>query len=234
MIVAKKIQQEQGTNHIPEGYSYRSGYFVSLAERYAIDGRLLGRRIKLYDNDICMSIVFPSVIVKDRIPYIGIPKLLETYGVDMEDWGKINNYQSLDRPETIHAWLSTVFVECHAKERDKLVKPAIVQKYAKKVVYALQIINPDVIRISSDEVINDICEVKESVSFNEDGRPQAETRITFFLTKALGTAVYISEVIDMNQKYDYYSVVEDDDEEENDNSSDTIVKVSDLMAFVCA
>ena len=56
-------------------------------------------------------------------------------------------------------------------------------------------------------------------------------RITFFLTKALGTAVYISEVIDMNQKYDYYSVVEDDDEEENDNSSDTIVKVSDLMAY---
>ena len=56
-------------------------------------------------------------------------------------------------------------------------------------------------------------------------------RITFFLTKALGTAVYISEVIDMNQKYEYYSVVEDDDEEENDNSSDTIVKVSDLMAY---
>ena len=177
MIVAKSITQEKGINHIPEGYSYRSGYFVSLAERYAIDGRLLGRRIKLYDNDTCMSIVFPSIIVKDRIPYLGIPKLLETYGVDMEDWGKINNYQSLDKPETIHAWLSTVFIECFAKERDKLVKPAIVQKYAKKVVYALQIINPDMIRVTSDEVINDICEVKNSVSFNEDGRPQAETRI---------------------------------------------------------
>lgn len=177
MIVAKRIVQKQGVNNIPEGYSCRSGYFVSLAERYAIDGRLLGRHIKLYHDDTCLSIVIPSVIVKERIPYLGIPKLLETYGADMEDWGKINNYQSIDKPETIHAWLSKVFVECFAKERDKLVKPAIVQKYAKKVVYALQIINPDVTRIPSDEVINDICEVKESVSFNEEGRPHVESRI---------------------------------------------------------
>lgn len=143
MIVSKRIAQDQGVNNIPEGYLYRSGYFVNLAERY---------------------------------------------GADMEDWGKINNYQSLDKPETIHAWLSKVFVECFAKERDKLLKPAMVQKYAKKMVYALQIIKPDVIRIPSEEVINDICEVKESVSFNEDGRPQVESRISCVMKQADGYA----------------------------------------------
>lgn len=72
---------------------------------------------------------------------------------------------------------------------------------------------------------------KDERRLSKEEEDQLLERITFFLTKALGTAVYISEVIDMNQKYDYYSVVEDDDEEENDNSSDTIVKVSDLMAY---
>ena len=72
---------------------------------------------------------------------------------------------------------------------------------------------------------------KDERRLSKEEEDQLLERITFFLTKALGTAVYISEVIDMNQKYDYYSVVEDDEEEENDNSSDTIVKVSDLMAY---
>jgi hypothetical protein len=72
---------------------------------------------------------------------------------------------------------------------------------------------------------------KDERRLSKEEEDQLLERITFFLTKALGTAVYISEVIDMNQKYDYYSVVEDDDEGENDNSSDTIVKVSDLMAY---
>lgn len=72
---------------------------------------------------------------------------------------------------------------------------------------------------------------KDERRLSKEEEDQLLERITFFLTKALGTAVYISEVIDMNQKYDYYSVVEDDEDEENDNSSDTIVKVTDLMAY---
>ena len=72
---------------------------------------------------------------------------------------------------------------------------------------------------------------KDERRLSKEEEDQLLERITFFLTKALGTAVYISEVIDMNQKYDYYSVVEDDEDEENNNSSDTIVKVTDLMAY---
>lgn len=69
---------------------------------------------------------------------------------------------------------------------------------------------------------------KDERRLKKEEEDQLLERITFFLTKELGTAVFISEVIDI-KKYDYYSVVEDD--EENDNSSDTIVKVTDLMAY---
>ena len=66
---------------------------------------------------------------------------------------------------------------------------------------------------------------------SKEEEDQQLERITFFLTKVLGCAVYISEVIDINSKYDYYSVVENVEDEENDDSSDTIVKVTDLMAY---
>ena len=66
---------------------------------------------------------------------------------------------------------------------------------------------------------------------SKEEEDQQLERITFFLTKVLGCAVYISEVIDINSKYDYYSVVENFEDEENDDSSDTIVKVTDLMAY---
>lgn len=72
---------------------------------------------------------------------------------------------------------------------------------------------------------------KDERRLKKEEEDQLLERITFFLTKELGTAVFISEVIDINKKYDYYSVVEDDEDEENDNSSDTIVKVIDLMAY---
>ena len=66
---------------------------------------------------------------------------------------------------------------------------------------------------------------------SKEEEDQQLERITFFLTKVLGCAVYISEVIDINSKYDYYSVVENVEDEENDDSFDTIVKVTDLMAY---
>ena len=72
---------------------------------------------------------------------------------------------------------------------------------------------------------------KDERRLKKEEEDQLLERITFFLTKELGTAVFISEVIDINKKYDYYSVVEDDEDEENDKSSDTIVKVIDLMAY---
>lgn len=173
-------------NNIPKEYCCKSAYFVDFAERYAVDGRLLGKRILFCYEDVLLSIVIPSVIEKAGFPDLGIPWLFETYGMDVNSWGKINNYHRLDKPETIHAWLSTIFVECFAKETDQLLKPATIQKLAKKVVYSLQIIKPESIRIPSDEVVNDLCEVKHSVSFTEDGRPQAEISIASMIDDGKG------------------------------------------------
>ena len=186
MIVAQKIPKRQGTDNSPEGYPFKRAYFVNLAERYAIDGRLLGKRIGFCYEDLRLSLDIPSVIKKNGCPELGIPWLLKTYGMDAGNWGKINNYQCLDKPETIHAWLAIVFVECFAKDSAHLLNPSIVQKLAKKIVYSLQIIKPDSIRIPSDEVVNDLCEVKHSVSFKENGRPQAEISITSVIDDGKG------------------------------------------------
>ena len=186
MIVAQKIPKRQRTDNSPEGYPFKRAYFVNLAERYAIDGRLLGKRIGFCYEDLRLSLDIPSVIKKNGCPEFGIPWLLKTYGMDAGNWGKINNYQRLDKPETIHAWLAIVFVECFAKDSDHLLSPSMIQKLAKKIVYSIQIIKPDSIRIPSDEVVNDLCEVKQSVSFKENGSPQVESSITWVIDDGKG------------------------------------------------
>lgn len=186
LIVAQRIPNRQGSDYSPEGYPYKRAYFVNLAERYAIDGRLLGKCIRFCYEDLRLSLNIPSVIKKNGCPELGIPWLLKTYGMDTSNWGKINNYQSLDKPETIHAWLAVVFVECFGKDSSILLNPSVVQKLAKKIVYSLQIIKPESIRIPSDEVVNDLCEVKHSVSFKENGRPQVESSITWVIDDGKG------------------------------------------------
>ncbi len=166
---------------MPSGYVLISAYFVDLAERYAIDSRLLGKSISFHYGDFYLSIVFPSVIIKDGYPELEIPGLLEAIGMDVNCWGKVNNYSQIDKPETFKAWLSTVLVKCFAKQSQMMIKSFEFQKLARKVVNALQIINPDAIRISSDEVINDVCEVKNSVSFGEGGKRLIEGSISIVI-----------------------------------------------------
>ena len=91
--------------------------------------------------------------------------------MDEDDWGKVNSYARLDKPETIDAWVSTIFVECYTNSSPKL-NAAWIEELAKHIVYALQIINPEAIRIPSDEVPNVLCEVKASIAFKRDGKPQ--------------------------------------------------------------
>ena len=54
-------------------------------------------------------------------------------------------------------------------------------------------------------------------------------QITFYLTRVQGTAIYISEVVDVyNVQDDYY---DGDNEEEDDDEEEFIVKVSDLIGY---
>ena len=105
----------------------------------------------------------------------------------MDDWGRVNNYQDLNKPETIRAWLSTVFVVCYAKEPQTVLSSSAFQKIAKKVVCALQTINPDAIRIPPDEEDNYLCKVKHAVSFNVEGRPQIEISVTLVMDDGKGS-----------------------------------------------
>lgn len=154
-----------------ENYNNRSAYFVNLAERYAIDWHLLGRHISIRYEEAFITIIFPSVIQRNGFPELGVPGILKKFHMDEDDWGKVKSYERLDKPETIDAWVSTIFVECYTNNHQK-VNAAWVEKLAKQVVYALQIINPEAIRIPSDEVPNVLCEVKASIEFKRDGEPQ--------------------------------------------------------------
>ena len=154
-----------------KGYKYRSAHFVNFADRYAIEWRLLGRRFSFRHEDSFVSLVIPSVIQRFGFPELRIPNLMEIYKIDEDNYGKVNSYVSLDSPVNIDVWISTIFVECYTNNPLK-VNSAWVENQAKRIVYALQIINPDAIRIPSDEVPNILCRVKNFVEFQENGSPQ--------------------------------------------------------------
>lgn len=153
-----------------------SFHFVDLADRYAVDSCLLGRSFSFNYACATITVTLPSVIRKNGFLELGIPGLMDNYGVDAGDWGKINSYWHIDKPEPVDAWISTALVKCSEKDQHKKVSIQI-PEMAKKVVYALQILNPDAIRIPNDEVPNVICDVKTSVEIKEDGKPQAMLKI---------------------------------------------------------
>ena len=61
---------------------------------------------------------------------------------------------------------------------------------AKKVVYALQILNPDAIRIPNDELPNVICDIKASVEIKEDGKPQPLIKIASVIDDRKGRLTF--------------------------------------------
>ena len=172
-----------------ESYKYRSAHFVNLADRYAIDWHLLGRQFSFRYEDSLITIVLPSVIQRLGFPELGVPGLMERYKVDEDDWGIIKSYVRLDMPETIDAWVSTIFVECFTNNPKRL-NAGWVEKQAKQIVYALQIINPDAIRIPSDEVPNVLCRVKDSLEFKEDGAPQLCVKIANMIDERRGRLTF--------------------------------------------
>lgn len=169
-----------------ERYQYERAYFLDLAERYAIEGRLLGKRLCIRYSGILLSIQFPTVIVREGYPVLGIPGLFDKYGIDEFHWGKINGYETLQKPDSIDAWVSSVFIVCKTNNQILLFDPLIIQNMAQRVVHVLQIINPDAIRLPSDDVTNVLCQVKHSVSFKSDGSPRIDVRIASVIDDTVG------------------------------------------------
>lgn len=171
---------------LPE-FNYKSAYIVDLENRYAIDDGLLGKHIRISFSEGCfLSIIFPSVVLNNGYPELSIPWLLKKYGVDRGSWGKINSYNKINSLKPIDAWISGILVECFAKTAKDMLSSGIVQNLAKKIVYSLQIINPDSIRIPSDKQSCDLCNVSASIVLMENGKPMPELKFASVLDFSKG------------------------------------------------
>ena len=153
-------------------------HFIEFEDRYAIDARLLGRRIQIcISDDNFLLITIPSLFIKNRCPEIGIPGLQKKFKSDIDDWGIVKSYDTIDNLDKMDVWISAVLVECFCKDRGSLPNAGTIQIEAKKVLHYIQIINPDAIRIPSDEYKDDLCNVRLSVSLSEEGEYQSEIRL---------------------------------------------------------
>jgi len=160
---------------IKEDYKQSIAHFIELEDRYAIDARLLGRCIRINISDDCfLCITIPSLVVKNGFPEIEIPGIMEKYKADLDEWGCVKSYETLDNPDRMNVWISAVLVECFGKNSSNLLKSGIIQAEAEKVLHSLQVINPDAIRTPSDAHKNELCKVKMSVSLSEEGKMLVE------------------------------------------------------------
>lgn len=151
-----------------DGYKYRCAHFVDFADRYAIEEDLLGKRITFRFEGVRISIIMPSVHTTNGYPELGVSGLKDDYGIGEVEWGKVNSYNHINNLHPLDAWISKVLVECISNDPKK-VKASWIAEKSKRVVYALQIINPEAIRVLSDEVPNEMCDIKYSVEFDERG-----------------------------------------------------------------
>ena len=151
---------------------FLSIHFVDFADRYAVDGYLLGKHIRIrYSDNSILSIVIPSVVNEKGYLSLSIPGLFAKYDVDLDSWGKINGYQSIEKLESIDAWISSVLVECYEFNPINRISADEIQELAIRLLHVLQVIKPEAIRTPSDDLISGICDVKTTVSLDIDGKP---------------------------------------------------------------
>ena len=153
-------------------YKLRGIHFVNLADRYAVAGSLLGKSFYVrYSEHIIVNLVFPSIINEESFPDLGIMGLLERYGIDEDDWGAIKSYYDIKKPETLVAWISKVLVEYYSDDASLELSANSIETMGDKLVHAIQILNPNAVRVPRDDRKNEICEVKTSVDIGLDGNP---------------------------------------------------------------
>lgn len=156
-------------------------HFIELKDRYAIDARLLGRHIRIRMSDDCyMYLIIPSLVVRNGFPEIEIPGALEKYKADLDEWGCVKSYESIDNLDKMSVWISAVLIECFCDEKYFLPNLNIIQVETKRVLHSLQIINPNAIRILSDGQENELCKVMSSTT-NENGKALIEVKIPPFV-----------------------------------------------------
>lgn len=154
---------------------YIRGCLFDLEHRYAIDENLLGKRMSFSYSDSCkISIVFPTVILKDGYLVLDIPGVMERFGIDEREWGKVNEYNTIDTPKPSDAWISAVLIECCGENIGDLPDSIRIQRMGKRIVKIIQLINPESIRIPSDKQTKILCEVILSAIVEDNHNPHIE------------------------------------------------------------
>lgn len=160
-------------------YKQKSVYIVELEKRYAVEEYLLGKHFTIRVSENCaLEVVIPIVYRKEYFDDIGIPEMLPKYGLDIEKWGKIDNYVTINDVTTINASVSAVLVICYTKDGADGLYSGVIQNMARKVLHALHVFNPHVIRVNADTVPNDLCEINLSAAIKEDGKWLGEIRMS--------------------------------------------------------
>lgn len=144
---------------------------------FAIEGRLLGKRIRIHLSDeYVLTIVIPSLVRKGDILDLCIPCALYKYRTNREEWGRLNRHPIIDKVfdeiDRVDAWISTVIVECFGEKLDVVSSASDIESMGNNLVHALQIINPVAVRMYSDHHCTSLCEVSTEVSLGDDGRFQ--------------------------------------------------------------
>lgn len=75
---------------------FTHAFIVNLNDRFAVEGRLLGKRIRIHSSDECvLIIVIPTIVRKGDRVVLGMPGSLDRYGIDIDDWGGWNRCVSV-------------------------------------------------------------------------------------------------------------------------------------------
>lgn len=165
---------------IMKKYKNSIAHFIELRNRYAIDARLLGRSIKISVPEFgYMRVILPSLVLKKDLFELKIPRALEKYDSDLDNWGSVKSFTSSGDLDIMNVWISAFIVECYSDDSNSLPNSDLMQDKVRKVIHALQIINPDAIRSLSDDCSDDLCDVTMSVFKPEVGESQIES---FFMS----------------------------------------------------
>lgn len=171
---------------------YKRAFFVNLSDMFAIDGRLLGKRFSFRPSDeYVLTIMIPTIVHNGDRLVLGIPDALNKYGVDQDDWGRWNRYKAIDDVKTFDACISAIIVECTGNDLDIIPSFSEIHSKGNNLVYALQIINPDAIRICSDRSSMDLCNISTEVNISEDGSPQPEIHVDFSFDRKEGKLTFV-------------------------------------------
>jgi HEPN domain-containing protein len=162
---------------------FTHAFFVNLSDMFAVEGRLLGKRIRIHSSDeYVLTIVIPSLVRKGDILDLCIPGALYKYRTNREEWGRLNRHPIIDKVfdeiDKVDAWISSVIVDCFGEKKDVAPSSSEIESMGNNLVHALQIINPDAVRMYSDNHYSNLCEVSTEVGLGDDGRIQPAFYIT--------------------------------------------------------